>query len=158
MKTHRSTVHLHHNPQYLCNGFAHRTSSFPSPIHPPIQISPRNQTSASLPITDFPPPFPRYPNHSKRAAAITIGFIGAEFPGQDHARRHRLPRMDRRQMGDLVLAPGGFHARVHDGTGGLCETEARIRSAGCEIDRTGANLPLLVTSRRKKIPLKICII
>ena len=59
-------------------------------------------------------------------------------------------------MGDLVLAPGGFHARVHDGTGGLCETEAGVRSAGCEIDRTGklknSLAPLLFVNGFNKIP------
>ena len=29
-------------------------------------------------------------------------------------------------MGDSVLAPGGFHARVYDGAGRVCEDEGGV--------------------------------
>src|SRR2546422_10959173 len=38
-------------------------------------------------------------------------------------------RVDRRQMGDPVLAPEGLHARVHDGVGLYGGTQAGLRPA-----------------------------
>jgi hypothetical protein len=40
-----------------------------------------------------------------------------ELHGQDHPGPDRLPRLDRRQLGDPVLAPQGLHAGLHHRAG-----------------------------------------
>src|SRR2546422_8941116 len=64
-------------------------------------------------------------------------------------------RVDRRQMGDPVLAPEGLHARVHDGVGLYGGTQAGLRPAqrqGRRLERRPGERPRALGQRYQRDP------
>ena len=49
----------------------------------------------------------------RRDMTLSIGSIAPDFTAETTAGPDQLPRLDRRQLGDPVLAPQGVHAGVH---------------------------------------------
>ena len=81
-----------------------------------------------------------------------------ELHGQDDAGHDRFPRVDRRQLGDPVLAPEGLHAGVHHRARLHGQDRARVHQAQHQAHRPqrrpGREPRALgcATSRRRRAP------
>ncbi len=87
----------------LRNGI-HDTIDHPKPLLVGLHTRPPSAALSLAPDNTSLPPLPR--NTGGRATTTAIRQHGAQLPGQDDARRYRLPPMARRQMGHSLLPSG----------------------------------------------------
>ena len=71
------------------------------------------------------PPRPRNTRY-RRTAPPPLRERCTKLQSPNHTWRDRFPSMDRRQVGDLVLPPGGLYPCVHHRIRGIREVERRI--------------------------------
>ena len=61
---------------------------------------------------------------------LRINDVVPDFTARTNQGEDPLPRLDRRQLGDPVLASKGLHPRVHDGVRRRGAAERRVEEAG----------------------------
>ena len=92
----------------------------------------------------------------RRSHVIAHQRSGARLHGANHPGHDPLPRVDRRQLGDPVLAPEGLHPGVHHRAGLHGAHRARVQEAQHQADRPerrpGGEPPQMGrrTSRRRR--------
>ncbi len=68
--------------------------------------------------------------------SLQLGDTAPDFTANHHAGSDRFPPVGRRQLGDSLLPPEGFHAGLHDRARLCREAEAGVRQARCESNRS----------------------
>lgn len=107
---------------YTHNGILTSSYLLPLPLNPHILPPPSLAPHHHLPP---PPPLPRH--NTRRATTPPPRQHSAQLPSRNHPRKNRFPLLDRRQLGNSILASRRLHARMHDRARSFCEDERGIR-------------------------------